>query len=85
MLWKRASFSIGAPLRGHGRDATLPRTLRERWDISSSGSLYNFGIREICKKRRPWKWTALSIGVPLGNLQEGSFTGDFERQKRSAR
>jgi len=27
-----------------------------------------------------WKQASLSIGAPMGNLEEGSFIGDFERQ-----
>jgi hypothetical protein len=29
---------------------------------------------------RPWWWASLSVGAPIGNLEGGSFTGDFERQ-----
>jgi hypothetical protein len=31
-------------------------------------------------KERLWRTATLSVGAPLGNLEEGSFTGDFERQ-----
>ena len=31
-------------------------------------------------KRRLWKGASLSIGAPLGDLEEGSFTGNFEGQ-----
>jgi hypothetical protein len=30
-------------------------------------------------KRRLWRRASLSIGVPLGNLEGGSFTRDFKR------
>jgi hypothetical protein len=30
-------------------------------------------------EKRLWRWASLSIGVPLGNLEGGSSTGDFER------
>jgi len=32
------------------------------------------------KKKKPWKPASISIEAPLGNLEEGSFIGDFERQ-----
>ena len=32
------------------------------------------------KKKKLWKWASITIGAPLGSLEEGSFTGDFERQ-----
>ena len=34
---------------------------------------------EIYVKKKLWKRSNLSVGAPLGNLKEGSFTGDFER------
>jgi len=34
-------------------------------------------------KRGLWKWTSLSIGALLEDLEEGSFTGDCERQMRA--
>jgi len=51
-----------------------------RKDFNLSGGFIYWGNQEICKKKRPWKTATLSIGAPLGNLEEGSFTGDFERQ-----
>jgi hypothetical protein len=36
-------------------------------------------LQEMCK-RRLWKWVTLSIVAPWGNLEEGSFTRDFEIQ-----
>ena len=33
----------------------------------------------MIRKRRLWKWATLSIGTPLGKVEEGSFTGDFVR------
>jgi hypothetical protein len=32
-----------------------------------------------------WRRATLSIGAPLGNLQQGSLTGGLERQEKSAR
>jgi hypothetical protein len=32
------------------------------------------------KKKKFWKQATLSIVAPLGNLEEGSLTGDFDRQ-----
>ena len=37
-------------------------------------------LREICKKKGPCKWTALSIGLYWGTWR-GSFTGTFERKR----
>jgi hypothetical protein len=30
-------------------------------------------------KKRLWRWASLSIGALLGNLEGGSYIGDFER------
>jgi hypothetical protein len=35
----------------------------------------------MCKGRL-WKNASVSIGAPFGNLEGGSFTEDFERQKK---
>ena len=32
------------------------------------------------KKKKLWKRASLSIGAPLGNLEEGSSNRDFDRQ-----
>jgi hypothetical protein len=45
--------------------------------LGQNGGLRLFG-KEICK-RRPWKGASLSIGAPLGNMEEDSFTRDLER------
>jgi hypothetical protein len=31
------------------------------------------------RKKRHWRWASISIGVPLGKLEVGSYTRDFER------
>jgi len=74
------SFSIGVPLGGTGRGHCSAGTLRERGDFDLSGGLVYWKIQEIYKKKKLWKWASISIGAPLGNLEEGSFTGDFERE-----
>jgi hypothetical protein len=33
----------------------------------------------MCKGRL-WKCASLSLGFPLGNLEGGSYTSDYERQ-----
>jgi hypothetical protein len=35
-------------------------------------------------QKRLWRQASLSIGAPLGNLSEGSPTGDFERRMKGA-
>jgi hypothetical protein len=53
------------------------------WTINSnSGTNTLFtGDPEEYVKGRLWKWASLSIGAPLGNLEVGSFTRDFETVK----
>ena len=34
--------------------------------------------------KRLWRWASLSIGAPLGNLEGGSSTRDFERWMKGA-
>jgi hypothetical protein len=55
------------------------RGLRDKGEILSGDPVY-WGILEI-RKRRLWNRATLSIGAPLGNLEGGSCTGDFEREK----
>jgi hypothetical protein len=50
--------------------------VRERRDFVLSGGIVYLGIRELCKIRL---WKRIS---PLGNLEGGSFTGDYERQMK---
>jgi len=52
------------------------RTLCEG-NLEGGGLLYS-GPWRMCKGRL-WRWAPLSIGAPLGNLERGSYTGDFER------
>jgi hypothetical protein len=40
--------------------------------------LFYWGLWRKCKGR-PWRRASLSIWAPLGNLEGGSYTGDFER------
>jgi hypothetical protein len=49
-------------------DAYLLETLRDR---RRAQEIY---------KRRLWKQATLSIGAPIGNLEGGSFTREFEIQ-----
>jgi len=42
------------------------------------GGLLYWGPWRMCKGRL-WKWAPLSIGSPLGNLEGGLYTEDFER------
>jgi hypothetical protein len=39
-------------------------------------------LATLDRKKRFWRWTSLSIGAPLGNLEGGSSTRDFERWLR---
>ena len=34
--------------------------------------------------KRLWRWASISIGAPLGSLEGGSSTGDFERWMKGA-
>jgi hypothetical protein len=36
------------------------------------------------RQKRLWRWASLSIGAPLGDLEVGSSTRDFERWMREA-
>jgi hypothetical protein len=45
--------------------------------------LLYWGPWRMCKGRL-WRRTSLSIGVPLGNLEGGSYTGDFERRMKES-
>jgi hypothetical protein len=36
------------------------------------------------RQKRLWRWASLSIQAPLGNLEGGSYTGDFERWMKGA-
>jgi len=48
---------------------------------SNSGRNTSFtGDPEGYVKETLWKWAPLSIGAPLGSLEVGSFTSDFDRQ-----
>ena len=78
-LWKRVIFSIGGLLGDQGGDAALPGTLRERYDFNLSEGLVYWGIREICKTK-VLETATLSTVPTLGNLEEGLFTRDFDRQ-----
>jgi len=90
-LWRRASLPIGAPLER--MEGSIQRELWEiveggLW--KQSFSLYGRSVRgtwrgllywgpwRLCRGRLWWR-ASLSIGSPLGNLEGGSFTGDFER------
>ena len=42
------------------------------------GGLLYWGPLKLCRGRL-WRQASLSIGAPLGNLEEGSFNRDFER------
>jgi reverse gyrase len=65
-LWKRASFSIGAPLGNMEGGGPLLATLR-KCEILFYQTMF-WGLQEICK-RRLWKRASLSIGAPLGNME----------------
>jgi hypothetical protein len=52
--------------------------LRELCEGKLEGGLLYWGPWRKCKGRL-WRRACLSIGSPLGNLEEGSYTGDFER------
>jgi hypothetical protein len=54
-------------------------SLRQLCDgnLERRGLLY----RGLWRMRKGWLWrrTPLSIGAPLGTVEAGSYTGDFER------
>jgi len=47
-------------------------------ETEGGGGLLYWGPCRICRGKL-WRRTFLSVGAPLGNLEGGSFTGDFER------
>jgi hypothetical protein len=57
----------------------FPRAFERRDKFLYLGE-FLYGIREICKKKRPCKRAALSIG-PCWEIWSGSFTGTFERKR----
>jgi hypothetical protein len=58
-------------------EATLQGTLK---DFLLSGDVVFFPeLRTMCT-RRLWKRAPLSMVATLGDLEEGPFTGEFERQ-----
>jgi len=54
------------------RDYTSTQNLKE------GGGLLHWGPWRMCKGRF-WGRASPSIGAPLGNLEAGSYTEDFER------
>jgi len=36
------------------------------------------------RQKRIWRWASLSTGAPLGNLEGGSSTRDFDRWMKGA-
>jgi hypothetical protein len=65
-------LSSKGPIGRPWRENCFAVALREKWDFILSGDFIYWGIPAI-RKRRFWKRAALSIGAPLGNLDEGSF------------
>jgi len=53
-------------------------SLRELCERNLERGLLYRGPWRMCKGRL-WRRAPLSIGAPLGNLEGGSHTGDFER------
>ena len=47
-------------------------------NMEGGGWLLYWGHWKICRGGL-WRRTSLSIGAPLGNLEGGSYTGDFAR------
>jgi hypothetical protein len=43
-------------------------------------ALFTGEFERYVKKEAVWKTATLCIGAPLGNLEEGLLTGNFERQ-----
>jgi hypothetical protein len=94
-IWKRTSLSIGVPLRNleggsfacdferwlKGAVKVERLSLRELCEGNLEGVevlvLY-WGPWRMCNGRF-WRQASLSIEAPLGNLERGCSTGDFER------
>jgi hypothetical protein len=53
---------------------------------SGSGVSLSMGVLGTLDdwQKRLWRWASLSIGAPLGNLEGGSSTRDFERWMKEA-
>jgi hypothetical protein len=79
MLWKWASFSIGA-LSGSRERTLFCGELREKGEILLYQEASFIGESERYVEKSLRKRANLSSRALLGNLEEGSFTGDFERQ-----
>ena len=52
-------------------------SMRELCEGNLKGGLLFRGSWRMCKGRL-WRRASLSIGAPLGNLEEGTYTEDFE-------
>ena len=76
-----ASLSIGASLVEHGRGSfTGDLERKANFFCQDTLILWRKGWLQAMCKRRIRTGALLSIGGPFGNLEEGSFTGKFERQ-----
>jgi hypothetical protein len=64
--------------RGGLQKLSVFLSLWEHCNGNLDGGLLYWGLWRICKGRL-WRRASLSIGVPLGNLERGSCTGDAER------
>ena len=59
----------------------LSLSLRALFEENLEGGLLYWGPWRMCKGRL-WRRASLSIGAPLGNLEVGSYTGDFGKRRK---